>query len=339
MKVISFLVFLQFFQPAAAQAQGDWTELDRALETHQKALGNDLVLMLWKKDSLLYKKEMGTFNSKTQAPIASASKWLTAALVMQFVDEGKIGLDDKISRWLPEFEKYFKGYITIRHCLSHMTGISDDDKFLKRLLQRKKFASLEEEVNSFASRPIRANTGTDFWYGNIGLNIAARVLEVVSKKKFEFLVRQKLLNPLGMRRTSFATLDGTPPNPSGGALSTADDYMKFLAMLLNKGMHNGVRILSEESVDLMLQTQTKPEQIQYAPPAATGFGYALGCWVPESDAEGKATVAASPGLFGTWPMIDLKRGYAYLVVVKSLLGEDRAGIHLDVKKVIDRQIH
>ena len=227
--VIFTAIILLFFQPVFAQAR--WSALDQELQAKQKLLGNDLVVMIWSSDSLLYKKELGQFNSKTQAPIASCSKWLTAALVMQFVDEGKLSLDDKVVRYIPEFEKYFKSYITIRHCLSHMTGISDEGNFFKKLLQRKKFSSLEEEVNSFAAREIRANPGTDFWYGNIGLNIAARVLEVVSKKKFDILIKQKLLNPLGMRKTSFSTLDGSAPNPSGGAISTAEDYMKFLVML------------------------------------------------------------------------------------------------------------
>ena len=108
---------------------------------------------LWKKgDTLVYKKEMGTFNSKTSAPIASCSKWLTAALVMQFVDEGKLSLDDKISKWIPEFARYGKNYISIRHCLSHFTGVDDEAGFLKKMFQRKKFNSLEEEVNSLCSK-------------------------------------------------------------------------------------------------------------------------------------------------------------------------------------------
>ena len=160
--------------------------------------------MIWNKDSLLYKKEMGGFNSKTQAPIASCSKWLTAALVMQFVDEGKLSLDDKVVKYIPEFDKYFKGYITIRQCLSHMTGIEDEGGLIKKLFKRRKIASLEEEVNGFAARDIRANAGTDFWYGNIGLNIAGRVLEVISKQKFEILIRTKFFTPLGMTKTTFA---------------------------------------------------------------------------------------------------------------------------------------
>lgn len=336
LKVLSVALFLLLLQPA--KAQYDWTELSQELEAKQKLLGDNVVAMIWKGDSLVYKKEMGGFNSKTQAPIASCSKWLTAALVMQFVDEGKLSLDDPVIKYIPEFEKYFKKYITIRHCLSHMTGISDEGNFFKRMFQRKKFSSLEEEVNSFAARDIRANAGTDFWYGNIGLNIAGRVLEVISKKKFEILIKTKLLNPLGMRKTSFSTLDGSVVNPSGGAVSTAEDYMKFLVMLLNKGKHNGVQILSEEAVEQMMQTQTKPELIKYAPKAAEGYSYGLGSWVAEKDATGKTTVAASPGLFGTWPMIDYCRGYAYLVFVKNLLGEERANAHEQLKQTVDEQI-
>ncbi|HWR33878.1 MAG TPA: serine hydrolase domain-containing protein, partial [Chitinophagaceae bacterium] len=154
MKVIQAFAFLLLLQPAFSQY--NWTELDKKLEDNQKLLGNNVVCLLWKGDSLVYKKEMGGFNSKTQAPIASCSKWLTAALVMQFVDEGKLSLDDKVAKYIPEFDKYFKGYISIRQCLSHMTGIADDKNFLKRILERRKFSSLEEEVNSFAAREIRA---------------------------------------------------------------------------------------------------------------------------------------------------------------------------------------
>ena len=88
----------------------------------------------------------------------------------------------------------------------------------------------------------------------------------------------------------------------------------------------------------MMQLQTKPELVKYAPKSAQGYGYALGCWVAEHDADGNGTVVASPGLFGTWPMIDYCRGYAYLVFVKNLLGEERANAHEQIKAIIDEQI-
>ncbi len=335
MKVISVVSFLLLLQPAIAQY--NWTELDAELQAKQQLLGNNVVTLIWKGDSLVYKNEMGGFNSKTQAPIASCSKWLTAALVMQFVDEGKLSLDDKVVKYIPEFGNYFKNYITIRHCLSYMTGIEDDDKFLRRILERRKFSSLEEEVNAFAAKKIRANPGTDFWYGNVGLNIAGRILEVISKKKFEVLIKTKLFTPLGMAKTTFADVNGGPVNPSGGAKSTADDYMKFLVMLLNKGKHNGVQVLSENAVNEMMKVQNTLAQIKYAPKAAEGYLYASGSWVME-EKNGVATALTSPGLFGTWPMIDYCRGYAYIVFVKNMLGDERADAHRQLKKIVDEQI-
>jgi CubicO group peptidase (beta-lactamase class C family) len=180
MKVIPVIIFLLILQQGICQH--NWKELDKELSQKQTLLGNNFIALIWKGDSLVYKKETGDMNTKTQVPIASCSKWLTAALVMQFVDEGKLKLDDPVMKYLPGFDLYFKDYITIRHCLSHMTGISDDDKLIKKLIARRQYNSLEEEVDQFMKTSIRANAGTDFWYGNIGLNIAGRVLEVISKK-------------------------------------------------------------------------------------------------------------------------------------------------------------
>ncbi|MGZ8556873.1 MAG: serine hydrolase domain-containing protein [Chitinophagaceae bacterium] len=171
----------------------------------------------------------------------------------------------------------------------------------------------------------------------MGMNIAGRVLEVISKKRFDVLAKQKLFNPMTMRRTSFTSIDGTVVNPSGGASSTAEDYMKFLVMLLNGGQYAGKQILSEKSVKQLTLIQTKSEQIKYAPKPATGFNYALGSWVIDEH-DGMAATLASPGLFGTWPMIDFCQGYAYLVFVKNLLGEERADAHLELKRLIDEQI-
>ena len=159
----------------------------------------------------------------------------------------------------------------------------------------------------------------------------------MSKRRFDIIIKQKLFTPLAMRRTSFTSMDGGALNPSGGALSTADDYMKFLVMLLNKGKYNGQQVLSEESVETLMQIQTKPEQIKYAPPAAEGYNYTSGSWAIE-EKDGKATALASPGLFGTWPMVDFCRGYAYLVFVKNFLGEEKAEEHIKLKGIIDEQL-
>jgi CubicO group peptidase (beta-lactamase class C family) len=339
-------IFLLFFQLGFSQSKkvpkevgiNRFEDLDALVQQNQKALGGNVVAMVWT-DSLIYKRELGEFDAKTVAPIASSSKWLTAALVMMFVDEGKISLEDKVSKYIPDFELYGKNYITIRHCLSHYTGVKVETG-LKGLLSRKKFSSLKEEAESYARDEIQANAGQEFRYSTVGLNIAGAILEIVSKKKFDMLIKQKLFIPLGMRKTSFGTLDGSPANPSGGAVSTAEEYMHFLQMLLNNGKYNGVQILSEASVTEMRKMHTVPEQIKYAPKAAEGFGYALGSWVLEEGPNSIAKSEASPGLFGTWPMVDWCRKYASIVFVKTLLnGEQKREIYMQMKDAIDEKIH
>ena len=316
--------------------QAAFGEVDQILEKNLKTLGNNVVAVIYKDSQIVYQKEIGEyFNIKSQAPIASCSKWLTAALVMTFVDQGKLDLDDPVSKYLPIFDKYMKSYVTIRHCLAHTTGIENDKG---KFLQRKKFASLEEEVNSYAAKEISNNAGTEFHYGNIGPTIAARVCEVIGKKAFERLVQERITRPLKMRATTFTNDDGSAPNPSGGAKSTAGDYINFLVMILNKGMFEGKRVLSEEAVAEMQKPQGNGVPIKYIPKVAEGYEYGLGEWIQEKDAKGIATVVSSPGLFGTWPYIDKCRNYVAIIFVKSLINEQKKEIYTSIKEAIDAQL-
>jgi CubicO group peptidase (beta-lactamase class C family) len=326
-------VFLLFFQLSFSQS--DFTQADALLQKNQKLLGNGVVALIYKDGKIIHSKELGEFNAKTQAPIASCSKWLTAALVMIFVDEGKLDLDAPVSKYLPIFDKYMKSYVTIRQCLTHTTGIENEKGSLLKMTQRSKYASLEEEVNAFAAKEISNNAGTEFHYGTIGLNIAGRVIEVITKKTFDRVIQEKLLRPLKMRATTFVNEDGYAPNPSGGARSTANDYMNFLSMILSKGMFEGKRILSEKAIEEMQKPQFTNLPVKFTPKVAEGLHYGLGEWIQEEDAQGNSTVVSSPGLFGTWPYVDKCRNYAAIVFVKALLGEQKKDIMMQFKGAVD----
>ena len=162
---------------------------------------------------------------------------------MTFVDEGKISLDDKVSKFIPIFAKYMKTYITIRNCLTNTTGIQADPLGPMKLLEKSKYPDLETEVDAFASkREIETNPGTEIFYSHIGPNIAARVLEVVTKKTFDRIVQDKILRPCKMRGTSFTNENGVTSDPADGAVTTANDFINFLGMLLNKGVFEGKNV-------------------------------------------------------------------------------------------------
>lgn len=331
MKQFSILLL---FASQSLLAQYNFSKLDVALENAHHNLSKNMVTLVYKDGKLVYKKEEGNFTIDTQEPIASCSKWLTTALVMTYIDEGKLSLDDKVSQYLPLFRTNGKENITIRQCLSHQTGIHQEPVKLYKLLTQKKYKTLEDEVNDFATaRNLDFDSGSGFYYGTAGINIAARVVEVIAKKDFIYLMESRIFKPLEMIHSSFK--NNGAPNPSGGGVSSAGDYMNFLIMLLNKGEFKGQRILSEKAVHTMQTTQTTLNKIRYAPKAAKGMNYAIGSWIQETDLKGNPTVLSCPGLFGTWPMVDNCRGYACVFFVKSLLGEQKAATYVSIKKSID----
>jgi CubicO group peptidase (beta-lactamase class C family) len=261
---------------------------------------------------------------------------------MQLADEGKLSLDDRLDSYLPVFASYRKGYITLRHCLTHQTGIGTEG-FLKlaSLLEKEKFSSLEEAVNSIVKKEIHANTGEQFRYSSYGPFIAARVVEIVTKKRFEQFIRTKLLVPLGLRNTSFVTDDGSSPNPATGAKSTAADLGRFLQMLLNGGKWGDKQILSTAAVEEMRKIQIRQEQMKAGvPPQTLGYGFALGSWVPDGYGQqgSKANVLVLPTFSGTWPLIDFSRRYALVVLAKEFSGEQKPVLYQALKVLIDTQM-
>jgi CubicO group peptidase (beta-lactamase class C family) len=326
------MLFLQ-----AAFTQSKFAEFENSIEARKKTLGNDLVVVVANKDTILYQKTFGEISVKAQVPIGATSQWLTTAMVLLLVDEGKISLDDNISRYIPLYDKYFKSYITIRHCLSHMTGIQAEDFKNANLTAKRNYNSLEEEVADFAKKEIRTNAGEEFRYSMMGANIAAYIVEAVTKKKFEAIIKTRLLNPLGMRNTSFTTDDGSATNPSSGAKSSAGDLTKFLQMLLNNGKLNGKQILSENAIAEMKKIQVSKDKMKFSPKATEDFYHALGAWAIEGGENigETATVLTSPGFLGVWPIVDFNRGYAFVFFPKSTPTEQSTNVYLGLKGELD----
>jgi len=332
---IGFIAALLFcFQ--IMDAQYNFSQLDQVLTAQKRILGGNVSVLIYKNENIIYENNLGNYNKNTLEPIASCSKWLTAALVMTFVDEGKLSLEDNVWKYLPEFSKNGMENIKIKNCLSHTTGIESEPITLASLIARKKYKTLAEEVTGFASKPIVGESGQVFAYSSIGLNIAGRILEVLSGKDFETLFQERIAKPLEMGSTTFT--NKTACNPSGGALSTASDYMKFLSMILHEGTYNGKQILSKKSIEMMQISRTVDVKVLYTPQGAEIFEYGFGEWIQEKDKTGKSIVVSSPGLFGTFPFIDLKRNYAAIVFVKNLKTKNRRITDSAIKNAIDQSL-
>lgn len=359
----ALLIFLSvlFLSITSSNAQ-NFSKLDTWLEDNVSDMGGRAVLLIYKDGKIVYnhsvndmswKQKLGAkffakkrnkepnledFTDTSKQAIASCSKWLSAALVMTFVDEGKLRLDDTIGKFLPIMSNNGKGNITISQCLSHTTAIKSLD--LKESLQEmKEIHSMDQAVEKIAQLEMEGKPGKVFHYSNVGLQLAAAVIEKISNKSFKTLFDERIAKVLEMKNTDFG--NGEVPLPAGGALSTPKDYLNFLIMISNKGVFKGKRVLSEESIrQMQINRITNDVKIAYSPAEAGSLGYGFGEWIMQiSDSNNITRTVSSPGLFGSFPWIDNDKKYCAFMMCMSIKSKGRGEIYKELKKLIDEIIN
>lgn len=312
----------------AAQAQTAPPALAAKLAQVVSRDGAPGVTALVLKDGrLLYRLDEGRIAPDAQLPIASASKWMTAALVMTVVDEGKLKLDEPIGKRLPQFTGK-AGRITLRQLLSFTAGQGGlkPDMFD---LRQDPHISLAEAAAQVAARPLVDEPGTTFRYGGPSMQVAGALVEQATGKNWAALFQERIAGPLGLAHTYWANplMPGLRPetvrNPNlqAGVYTTAEDYAKFLTMLAGRGASHGRRILSAEAVDQMETWQTRGRPMAYLPPGAGPIDkYALGNWCDAVEANSdRCWLVSSPGAFGTFPWIDRRSGLYGVFFLKHRL--------------------
>ena len=281
--------------------------------------------------------DLEAYSMNSRLMIASSSKWLSAALVMTFVDEGKLRLSDTVGLYLPLLSLYGKGNITISQCLSHLTGIKAPP-LNESLHEMRKVRSMDQAIEEIALLPMEGRPGQVFHYSNIGLQIAGAVIEKIGGKSFEELFADRIAKPLGLKNTDFGK--GPVAFPAGGARSTPEDYLSFLTMILQKGSYNGIRILKDESISEMEVDRINPNvRIAYSPVETEGLGYGFGQWVKKYSGEGKPDEwITSPGLFGSFPWVENDKEYCAFLVTFNLNFKGRHERYFTLKRLVDESL-
>jgi CubicO group peptidase (beta-lactamase class C family) len=287
--------------------------------------GVPVTAVVMKDGKELYRVDAGDITASTQYPVASASKWMTAALVMTVVDEGKLSLDAPISNVLPEFTGD-AGRITLRMLLAQTAGLGSlRDRVDIRQSPR---LTLAESAADVAKRPLTNPPGSVFEYGGPQFQVAGAMVEKVTGRRWSDLFDERIARPLGMTATHWEHLPSRGVSPAdtlnpllqGGAVTTADDYMRFLTMLAANGRFDGRLILSQRAVEEMERVQTLGTSKGFQPPGVpAGWEYALGNWCEQRAADNSCTVVSSPGAYGTFPWIDRRSGVYGIFFTKDLL--------------------
>jgi serine-type D-Ala-D-Ala carboxypeptidase len=278
---------------------GTFDTTDALLEQRVRSAGaaGGMIRIVAEDGTVIHEHTVGDVSGTTPLSVASSTKWLTTATFMTFVDQGAIGLDDDISRWLPEFSGSSPP-ITARQLLDHTSGIHDNPC-------QSDGSALATCVRTLASSPREFAAGSKFSYGNSPFLVVGRLVEQLGHADFATVVRQRLTAPLGMDNT---TWPGAPAaaNPAFGATITVDDYGKFLDMILHDGVSNATRVLSSDAVHQMLTNQVSDYDTSHDYSVGiTGIPrYGLGCWLDVEDGSGTAAVVSGNGGKGLYPWVD-----------------------------------
>ncbi len=241
---------------------------------------------------VIYKKGLGLANMEWNIPntpetrfrLGSITKQFTATLILQLVEQGKIKLDGKLSDYLPDYRKDVGEKVTVHQLLSHTSGIPSYTGLpgFFNNVSRNPY-SVDEFVKKYASNDLEFEPGSKFSYNNSGYFLLGAIIEKVTGKPYEQVLKEKIFEPLGMKNTGYdhhatliqkrasgyektadgyvnaAYLDMSLPYAAGSLYSTVEDLYLWDQALYTE------RVLSTQSKDLMY----KPNLENYA------YGWAI----------------------------------------------------------------
>ncbi len=290
---------------SAEQLQALIEESERQVES---ILGKEihlpgLAVALVRRDDILFARAYGyrdaarreKADANTMYGLLSLSKTVTVTGLMAAVQEGLVDLDVPIRTYLPSFRLNSRfpedptSVITVRHLLSMTSGLTHDAPVGNNADPYS--PSYADHIASISRTWLRFRTGERAEYSNLGVELAAYILETVTHRPFTDYIQKKVFDPLGMSRSTWdldrirreenraagnnRSFERVPlENPMlapGGAYSSIADMAKFLQFQMNDGRLEGRPLIREETLRQM-RTIPFPAKDQVA-------GYGMGLWV------------------------------------------------------------
>ena len=278
--------------------------------------------------------------------IASISKPMTATGLMVLADRGELQLSDPAQKFIPEFDEGDRSKITIKHLLTHTSGLPDQLPENQELRERN--APIEEFIERAIRTPLLFEPGTKYKYQSMGILLASEVAQRITGEKFPNFLAREVFGPLGMTRTAmglggfsldevercqveFAAPESGAGDPAaagwdwnspfwrkfgapwGGAHSTAPDVNRFLQSFL----HPDGKVLKDETARLMIAEHTPGMEKR------RGLGFALG----EGGKHSSASAFGHGGSTGTLSWADPEADRSF-VLLTSLPARKSRGLVL-----------
>jgi CubicO group peptidase (beta-lactamase class C family) len=288
--LLAVLAVLAF--QSAAFAQDKAAKIGQLISLYAKYGQFNGAALVADNGKIIYAKGAGLANMEWNIPnapdtrfrLGSITKQFTATLILQLAEQGKIKLDGKITDYLPDYRKDTGAKVTIHNLLTHTSGIPSYTSlpgFLQNV-SRNPF-TVDEFIKKYASGDLEFEPGTRFVYDNSGYFLLGAIIEKVTGKPYEQVLKENIFDPAGMKNSGYdhwgtiinkratgysrtprgyqnaAYLDMSIPYAAGSLYSTVEDLF-----LWDQALY-GEKLLSAKSRELMF----KPNLNSY------GYGFVI----------------------------------------------------------------
>lgn len=294
------LVMGLFFNPAIAQQKEVGpleAQFDKLMSEQYKPHEPGATVLVARDGRIMYKKAFGMANLELDTPmqtntvfkIGSLTKQFTAVAILQLMEQGKLRLQDEITRFITDYPT--RGYtITIEHLLTHTSGIRNYSSIKDTTKRMTVDFTPTEMIDYFKNQPMRFPPGTKWEYSNSGYVLLGHIIEVITGKTYGEYLEENIFKPLAMTNSRYASdrtlithradgythgkqgfenapyLSMTQPYAAGSILSTVEDLFTW-----HTAVHSG-KLISKESLGKALTryTLTDGKKTNY------GYGWRFG---------------------------------------------------------------
>jgi len=223
MKNKNLTLILLFIISISGYSQDFEKEFDLLLSKEYPTTAPGATALVAVNGKVIYQKAFGKANLELEVDmsvnsvleIGSITKQFTAVSILMLVDQGKLKLDDEITKYIKNYPT--EGHIiTIHHLLSHTSGIGSFTALDEWYDNRKKDFTKEEFLNLFKKTPMLYAPGEKYLYSNTGYYLLAAVIEEITNKTYEEFINEYIFKPLVMKNTYYGSRSKITLNRASG---------------------------------------------------------------------------------------------------------------------------
>jgi CubicO group peptidase (beta-lactamase class C family) len=228
-----FTSILFFFITYIGFSQSYQSKIDAVVSSTYSSKEPGISVLVAKDRKAIYSKAFGKSNLELNTPletnsvfqIGSITKQFTATSILMLEEQGKLSVEDKIGKYIPEYAEIGKD-ITIHHLLNHTSGIKNRTPVGDKGFISKTNMSPTELIAYFKDEPLEFKPGERFKYSNAGYILLGRIIEIVSGQPYSDFIEQNIFDKIGMKNSSCGDMKQVIPNLTKGYIIEQNDFVK-----------------------------------------------------------------------------------------------------------------